>query len=83
MDRLGIGDLGCADDAGNVQVTVRALGRADTDALVGKPDVESVSIGGRMKATVLMPISLHARMMRRAISPRLAINIFLNTKHLL
>src|SRR5690242_18835404 len=29
-------------------------------------------------ATVLMPISRHARMMRTAISPRLAINIFLN-----
>src|SRR5512147_2242410 len=27
-----------------------------------------------------MPISLHARMMRSAISPRLAINIFLNTQ---
>src|SRR4029078_5156272 len=30
-------------------------------------------------ATVLMPISRHARWMRSAISPRLAINIFSNT----
>src|SRR5258707_15853438 len=30
-------------------------------------------------ATVLMSISAHARMIRRAISPRLAIRIFLNT----
>src|SRR6201985_2479243 len=29
-------------------------------------------------ATVLMPISLQVRIIRRAISPRLAINIFLN-----
>src|SRR5690242_1880750 len=31
-------------------------------------------------ATVLMPISLQARMTRSAISPRLAISIFLNTR---
>src|SRR6476619_4408497 len=30
-------------------------------------------------ATVLMPISRHARWMRRALSPRLAISIFSNT----
>src|SRR5690349_21207253 len=32
-------------------------------------------------ATVLMPISLQVRMTRRAISPRLAMRIFLNTLH--
>src|SRR4051812_40058103 len=32
-------------------------------------------------ATVLMPSSLQERMTRRAISPRLAIRIFLNTGH--
>src|SRR5258706_12959919 len=34
--------------------------------------------GSEWTATVLMPISLQARMIRTAISPRLAIRIFLN-----
>ena len=54
-------------------------GRADADRLVGEADVEAGSrSASEYTATVLIPSSLQAQMTRRAISPRLAMRIFLN-----
>ena len=48
MNRVGIADFRGADDAGNVQVTARALGRADADGLVGEAGVQAVPVGLRI-----------------------------------
>src|SRR5690606_17368838 len=45
MNRVGAGDLGGADDGGNVQVAVEAPRRTDADVFVGKADVERVLVG--------------------------------------
>jgi hypothetical protein len=42
MDRIGSGDLGGADDRGDVQVAAGALGGPDAHVLVGKPHVQRV-----------------------------------------
>ena len=45
VNRVDVGDLGGADDRGDVQVAARALGRSDADRLVGKADVRAVAVG--------------------------------------
>ena len=45
MDGVDVGDLGGADDGGDVQVAARALGRSDADGLVGETDVGAVAVG--------------------------------------
>src|SRR5579864_9375465 len=44
MNRLHIGDLRRADNAGNVQVAVRQLRRTDTNCLVGKLNVQRIAV---------------------------------------
>ena len=78
MDRVGVGDFGGADDRGNVQVAAGALGRPDADGLIGEAHVRAVAIGLGVDRYGLNPHSLQALMMRTAISPRLAMRIFLN-----
>src|SRR5262249_47399571 len=45
MDRVGAGDLGGADDGGDVQVAVGAARRPDADVLVRELHVELVLVG--------------------------------------
>ena len=45
MDGVDVGDLGRADDAGDVQVALEAAGGADADGLVREADMEQVAIG--------------------------------------
>src|SRR5437667_62760 len=47
MYRVRIGKFGCADHAGNVQVTVGALGRTDTYGFVCESNVKCVPVGLR------------------------------------
>ena len=79
VDRLGVGDLGGADDRRDVEVArrARAAGRC-------RPTRRRASRTSRRRrprsapTTVWMPSSRQARWMRSAISPRLAIRIFSN-----
>ena len=81
VDGLGAGDLGGRDDRRHVQIALRRRRRADADALVchAEPTWRCAS-GSECTATVAMPISLQARWMRSAISPRLAMRILSNTR---
>jgi hypothetical protein len=45
VDRLGVGDLGRADDRGHVQVAVGGRRRPDADGLVGEAHVLGVGVG--------------------------------------
>jgi hypothetical protein len=44
MDRVGAGDLGRADDGGNVEVRVHAPRRADANRLVREAHVEAARV---------------------------------------
>jgi hypothetical protein len=48
MNRIRAGDLAGRDDRGHVEVAVAGGGRPDADALVGKPHVHGVGVGGRV-----------------------------------
>jgi hypothetical protein len=76
MDRIDVGDFGRADDPVGPQVAVALAGAADADGFVGQLHVQRLHVGFRINGEVLMPSSRQARMMRRAISPRLAMRIF-------
>ena len=78
MDRLGIGDLGGADDRRDVEVARRRWRRADAHRLVGELHVLGLGTASECTATVRMPSSRQARRIRSAISPRLAMRIFSN-----
>ena len=78
MNGVGACNLGGADDGRDVEVAVGAARRADAHVFIGKADVERVLVRLGKTATVLMPSSRQAWMTRSAISPRLAIRIFLN-----
>ena len=78
MDRVGAGDLGRAQHRRDAEIAVGAPGRADAHVLVGEPHVQRVLVGLGVHGDGRMPSSRQAQMMRRAISPRLAIRIFLN-----
>ena len=45
MNGVDVGDLGGADDGGNIQIALRQLRRADADGFVGKADVQRVPVG--------------------------------------
>ena len=45
VDGLDVGDLGGADEAGDVEVALRGGGRADADGLVGQGQVRRVAVG--------------------------------------
>ena len=48
MDGVDVGDLGGADDRGNVEIAARAFGRADADGFVGEAHVQAVAVGFRI-----------------------------------
>ena len=48
MHGIGAGDLAGRQDGGDVEIAVLRGGRADADALVGKPHMHGVRVGGRM-----------------------------------
>src|SRR5437773_4770013 len=45
MDRIGVREFGRADDARNVQVAVRTLGRTNTYGLISEPHVKRMPVG--------------------------------------
>ena len=45
MDGVDVGNLGGADDHGNVEITLRQLRRANANGLVGKAHVERIAVG--------------------------------------
>ena len=45
MDRLDIGDLGRGNDRGHIQIAVRRPRRPDADGLIGKADVQRITVG--------------------------------------
>ena len=45
VDSIYVGDLGRADDGGNVEVAAGALGRPDAYGLVGEPNRQTVAVG--------------------------------------
>jgi len=75
---IGAGDLGGRDDHRHVQVAQARRRRADAHRLVGELDVQRIGVAVECTATDSSPISRHARITRSAISPRFAINTFLN-----
>ena len=78
MNRFGVRNFGRTDDGGNIEIAVLdAAGPMQTDSSASFTYLASAS-ASECTATVLMPISRHARCTRKAISPRLAIRIFLN-----
>ncbi len=44
MDRVNIEDFCCADDRGNIQITLGGRSRADTGSLVGKSHMKRIAI---------------------------------------
>ena len=78
MDGLGAGDLAGGDDGGNVEIGLGGGRRADADAFIGQAHMHRIGIGGGMDRDGGDAISLQARLMRSAISPRLAMRIFSN-----
>ena len=48
VDGVHTGDLGRADDGGDVQVAAGALSRADADGFVGEAHVEALAVGFRV-----------------------------------
>ena len=80
MDGFGAGDLAGGDDGGNVEIGLAAAG-GPTQTLSSASLTCIASLSAvEWIATVAMPISLQARMMRSAISPRLAMRIFSNIR---
>ena len=45
VNGVHIGDFGRADDGRDIQVTARALGRADANGLIGKAHMRAVAVG--------------------------------------
>ena len=45
MDGVDVGDFGCADHRGNIQIALRQLGRANADSFVSKADMQRVAVG--------------------------------------
>ena len=80
VNGVGVGDFGGRNQGGDIQVGLGAGGRADAHGLVGERTCRLSLSAVEYTATVLMPISLQVRIMRRAISPRLAMSIFLNIR---
>jgi hypothetical protein len=78
MNGVGARDLAGGEQRGDVEIAVARGRRADADALVGEAHMHGIGVGGGMRRDGLMPSSLQARRMRRAISPRLAIRILSN-----
>jgi hypothetical protein len=75
VDRIRPGDLGRADDGGDVEIAVLGGGGPMHTALVARRTCMASASAVEWTATVSMPISCAARRMRSAISPRLAIRI--------
>ena len=44
MNGVHIGDLGRADDGGNIEIALRELRRSDADRLIGKAHVQGVPV---------------------------------------
>ncbi len=55
VDRIDVGDLRGADDPGDVQVALVAVGRPDADRLVGQPQVGGVAVRLRVDGDRLNP----------------------------
>ena len=62
----------------DVEIAFAQPRRPDANGLVGKTCVQRVAVRIAVNGDRRIPSSLHAQMIRRAISPRLAIKIFLN-----
>ena len=76
MDRVRARDFGGGDDARNLQVAVACRWRTDAHIVIRKPDMQRLPIGLTVDRDGLDAHLLAARMIRSAISPRLAIRIF-------
>ena len=48
VDRIGAGDLAGREERWNIEIAVPCRRRANADALVGKPHVHGIGIGGRV-----------------------------------
>ena len=55
MDRVDVGDLGCSDDAGDVEVAVLGRARPDAYGAVGQAQVGRVGVGLGVDADRLDP----------------------------
>ena len=80
MNCVNIKDFCCTNDGGNIQITLRGRCRTNTSGFIGKTNMQRIAIDITMHRDRLMPISLHVQIIRQAISPRLAIRIFLNLR---
>ena len=76
MDRLGVGDLGGADDGRDIKVAVGGARRADAHGFVGQAHVFRVAVGLGVDRHGLDAERAAGACTRSAISPRLAMTIF-------
>src|SRR5664279_1286187 len=53
MDCFSIGQLGSTNDRIDIQITLQARGRADANALIGKPDMQGFAVGRRINGNRL------------------------------
>ncbi len=78
MDAFGARRQRRLDNAVLAQIAFAARRRPQLDAFICSGNMESGPVGGRMNGDVRMPRRLAVRMIRSAISPRLAISTDLN-----
>ncbi len=78
MHRLGAARSAGGDDVLDDEIALRGRRRADRHRLIGHLDMQRVAVGLGIDRDRAMPIRRAVLMMRQAISPRLAIRIFLN-----
>ena len=81
MDRVHVGDFRRADHSWNVQIALRELRRTNANRLIGEAYMQRIAVGLAVNCDRRIPSSLQAQITRRAISPRLAIRIFLNMNY--
>ena len=68
----------CSHNVRNIKIRINTAWFTDAHCFISKLNVQTIFISSRINSYLLIPISLQVRMIRNAISPRLAINILLN-----
>ena len=53
MNSIGIGDLGSTNNRLNIEVTIEARGRADTNTFIGQFDMQRFTVHIRMNSNRL------------------------------
>ena len=55
VNRIGMGNFGCSDDRGDVEIAVGRRRRTDADSVIGQPHVHRIGIGGGVHRDRLDP----------------------------